>query len=230
MDWDDIWKDHRHISDYSISLYSYLDAIASELPHKARILEAGCGLGNGLKIFDNHGLECVGIDISTVAVKKTNEVPNINSAQASILNLPFKEGIFDLTYNSGVIEHFHHPKDIDSIKEMVRVTIPGGRVIVIVPNMLCPWYFLLKKTLDLFDRWPFGFESSYSVRGLKRAVNETGELKIKEIFGLLPLPPTATHNLEILPFKFREKLVKLAELLPKKQLYSYAIGAECVKL
>lgn len=230
MTWDEIWSQHKHFSDYSITLYKYLDDIAEGLEDGSRVLEAGCGSGEGLKIFRERGHRGYGIDISKQSVYRIKGETRIHGALSSIFNLPFENASFDLTYNSGVVEHFPYPADVAALREMARVTKPGGKMVVIVPNKFCPFYIILKQGLNILNKWPYGYERSYTLNGLLRIVREEGSLELKRVFGLLPLPPMATHNFELLPFGIRKKIVMLGEHLPMRQWYSYAIGVECIKL
>ena len=55
--------------------------------------------------------------------------------QGDIAHLPFRTGSFDLVYSTGVLEHFLEPEDRQrSMRELARVTRPGGRAVVTVPN------------------------------------------------------------------------------------------------
>jgi SAM-dependent methyltransferase len=51
--------------------------------------------------------------------------------------LPFKSNTFDLVFSNEVIEHVND--DRWSVREMVRVTRPGGHVLVFCPNRLWPF-------------------------------------------------------------------------------------------
>ena len=142
--------------------------------------------------------------------------------------LSFTDDTFDCVFNSGVIEHYKYPDNIRQIKEMARVTKPGGEVIINVPNSLCLWYVAAKKILLFFIKWQFGYEESYTPWRLKRNVEEAG-LKVVGLTGFLAMPPFATNNTEVLPFKFRKKLALLEKYLPFKQFYCYSICILCKK-
>ncbi|MEZ4465492.1 MAG: class I SAM-dependent methyltransferase [bacterium] len=60
--------------------------------------------------------------------------------------LPFKTGSFDLVWCSEVIEHLADPAF--SLKELVRVTRPGGELILTTPNS----YMVLFRALALVVR------------------------------------------------------------------------------
>ena len=56
---------------------------------------------------------------------------------ARLLCLPFADGAFDVTYSSNVLEHVPDPEGM--VAEMVRVTRPGGTVVVSWTPWLSPW-------------------------------------------------------------------------------------------
>jgi SAM-dependent methyltransferase len=51
--------------------------------------------------------------------------------------LPFRSNTFDLVFSNEVIEHVSD--DRQSVREMVRVTRPGGHVLAFCPNRLWPF-------------------------------------------------------------------------------------------
>ena len=95
------------------------------------MIEVGCGTGQTL----NMTCDTVGFDISPAALNIAKYNCD-HPVQGDIFHIPFKDNTFDLTYNSGVIEHFPDPFNKKAIREMVRITKTGGTVIVIVPNSL----------------------------------------------------------------------------------------------
>jgi SAM-dependent methyltransferase/uncharacterized protein YbaR (Trm112 family) len=76
------------------------------------ILDAGCGAGRFLDVASTSEAEVVGIDISNAidaAKENLQGRENVHFVQASIYELPFKEGIFDACYCIGVIQHTPDP-------------------------------------------------------------------------------------------------------------------------
>lgn len=224
--WDRVWRKKKVVSDYSLKLYAFLDGISRQLKPHSRVLEAGCGSGQGLSSFKNH--YAVGLDLSAEALKSAKQFCS-RTVNASIFEMPFKDNSFDLVYNSGVIEHFPFPENIRAVKEMSRVAKKGGKVIIIVPNSYCLWFRLWKfLATKLKGGYEFGYEESYSPKRLKETIQAAG-LKPVRFFGLQALPPLATNNSEALPQAAREKLSFIDALLPFKQYYAYGLGIECLK-
>jgi ubiquinone/menaquinone biosynthesis C-methylase UbiE len=133
--WEKVWTKDLITSDYSLKYLEFMGEVVKDLPGGSKVLEAGCGTGQTLALFlSHHGT--TGLDISPAALelaKKTCTHPVLGS----IFSMPFCDNSFDLVYNSGVIEHFPDPTNVDAIFEMARVAKPSGRIIIIVPNSLC---------------------------------------------------------------------------------------------
>jgi hypothetical protein len=72
------------------------------------------------------------------------------------LNMPFREGAFDVVWNEGVWEHFSEDDIYGGIREMSRVS--KAYVLVDVPNAACRPYRLAKAWLEENGMWQFGYE------------------------------------------------------------------------
>lgn len=100
-----------------------------------RVLDLGCGDGTTAVPLARLGAEVVGIDIA----KNLVDAGNKRAAEAGLNRLKFQEGdacnlqgvsdhSFDLTLS--VFGAMFAPKPFDVAKEMVRVTKPGGRIVM----------------------------------------------------------------------------------------------------
>jgi ubiquinone/menaquinone biosynthesis C-methylase UbiE len=100
-----------------------------------RALDLGCGDGTTAMPLALLGAEVTGIDIA----KNLVEAGNRRAAQAGLSRLKFQEGdacnlegvsdhTFDLTLS--IFGAMFAPKPFDVAKEMVRVTKPGGRIVM----------------------------------------------------------------------------------------------------
>jgi ubiquinone/menaquinone biosynthesis C-methylase UbiE len=100
-----------------------------------RVLDLGCGDGTTAIPLARLGAEVVGIDIARNLV----EAGNRRAAKAGLTRLKFQEGdacnlegvpdhSFDLTIS--VFGAMFAPKPFDVASEMVRVTRPGGRIVM----------------------------------------------------------------------------------------------------
>src|SRR5580693_5920387 len=99
------------------------------------VLDLGCGDGTTAMPMALLGAEVTGIDIARNLV----EAGNRRAAEAGLSKLKFQEGdacklegvddhTFDLTLS--VFGAMFAPKPFDVAKEMVRVTKPGGRIVM----------------------------------------------------------------------------------------------------
>jgi SAM-dependent methyltransferase len=228
--WDDVWEAHKYESDYMLRWYSYLNRVAEGSQDKKKVLEIGCGSGGGVALFADYGHSAFGVDISPVAIERSRKIyKNVTFICEDLFNLKFEKESFDIIFNSGLIEHFPYPKNIETIKIMSKLLRPGGALIISVPNRLCLWYRLGKKILEILNRWPYGYEDSYSPALFKKYLNEVTELSLMRIFGLQIMPMFALPNFVLFPEKARKLIAFVEEKIPLRQYYSYAIIAECKK-
>ena len=115
---------------HSRSLAPLLIAFAA--PHaKGKVLDVGCGTGNlAVELARNPALTSIeAFDFSPayIAYAKTRGAdPRINFQTADACAIPFADGTFDLTLSMLVLAFIPEPQR--AVREMVRVTKPGGTV------------------------------------------------------------------------------------------------------
>jgi SAM-dependent methyltransferase len=103
------------------------------LPNMGKSLEAGCGLGQYVKMFRNIGYDIEGIDFSRLAIKKTKKSDKeLSLTLGDVLSLPYKTRSFTGCFSLGVVEHFEKGPE-DALREMHRVLIDGGILLLSVP-------------------------------------------------------------------------------------------------
>ncbi|HVP00315.1 MAG TPA: methyltransferase domain-containing protein [Bryobacteraceae bacterium] len=113
------------------------EAVIQSIPitPPVRVLDLGCGDGTTAIPLARTGAEVTGIDIARNLV----EAGNKRATQAGLRQLKFQEGdacnlegvaddSFDMTLS--VFGAMFAPKPFDVAKEMVRVTRPGGRIVM----------------------------------------------------------------------------------------------------
>jgi ubiquinone/menaquinone biosynthesis C-methylase UbiE len=145
------------------------EAVAKSLgiAPQQRVLDLGCGDGTTAVPLAQMGAEVVGIDIARNLVDAGNK----RAAEAGLDRLKFQEGdacaldgvgdgAFDFTLS--VFGAMFAPKPFDVAREMVRVTKPGGRIVMgnWIPND--PTSFvsqLLKISASFMPPPPEGFVS-----------------------------------------------------------------------
>lgn len=224
--WDNVWNQRFVISDYSLQYRKFTSQLSKKIKIKSKVLEAGCGTGEGLIAFSKDH-DTYGLDISEKALELAKENCK-HPVKGDIFKIPFPENTFDLVFNSGVLEHFKEPNNLKAAKEMVRVTKKGGLVVIILPNAYCIWYRIYKKIAQLLKQYEFGYEEEYSTKRLEKLTKDAG-LEIIEKFGLQAFVATATNRFQLLPFYIRKHLVKLDLIFPFKEHYAFGTGVVCRK-
>jgi ubiquinone/menaquinone biosynthesis C-methylase UbiE len=119
------------------------DARAAELEAKVvrfaapsgeeRALDSGSGAGALAFALARHVREVVAVDLVPELLeqgrRRAQSTPNIEFVEGDATQLPFEPASFDL---SGSLRTLHHvPRPELVVAELVRVTRPGGRVLVI---------------------------------------------------------------------------------------------------
>lgn len=106
----------------------------------ARLLEIGSGMGHLVGQLEDT-FETFGMDLNHWAVKQSGSVVDKTNLQtASAQELPYKDGAFNVVIIKHIVEHLPDPEK--AIREIGRVTEPGGVLILATPNLdslLKPW-------------------------------------------------------------------------------------------
>lgn len=96
-----------------------------------RILDVGCGAGQVVGQLTKAGYESYGVDVSEPNIQRARKF----SERCQLYdgrNLPFADGHFASVGALNVLEHVEEPEAF--IRDLVRVTAPGGQVIISSPN------------------------------------------------------------------------------------------------
>ena len=159
------------------------------------ILDAGCGTGIFTLDFLAAGARIVGLEISwpmlITARRKVGGEP-FEEILGDMIKLPFKENRFDKAVSVTALEFIEDAKG--AVRELFRVTKPGGRVVVATLNSLSPWA----------DR-----RKAKTKRGEKHVLEKAYFRSPQEISALAPYPckiQTAIH------FKKDEKPARAGEI------------------
>ena len=117
-----------------------------------RILEVACGRGGFVRQLTLRGANVTGFDFSFKALSLAKErlctlqaagVANLVQGDAKVL--PFADASFDIVVSCETIEHVPDVKS--ALREMCRVTRPGGKFFLTTPN-----YANLMGLYDLYAR------------------------------------------------------------------------------
>lgn len=107
-----------------------------------KVVEPGCGSGLTAFSISNFykNIEITLCDISENALKvaKKNEPLSLKNKvqyhECTVDSMPISSDFSDLTWNIGVLEHYSLSDIEPMVKEMLRITKPGGYVIIGIPN------------------------------------------------------------------------------------------------
>jgi ubiquinone/menaquinone biosynthesis C-methylase UbiE len=177
-----------------------------------RVLDLGCGDGTTAIPLAQLGAEVVGIDIA----KKLVDAGNKRAAAAGLTRLKFQEGdacnlegvgddSFDLTLS--VFGAMFAPKPFDVAREMVRVTKPGGRIVMgnWIPNDPTSFVSQLLKISSSFTPPPpegfvspmtWGVESQIVERFGQAGVPREKISMVKDTFYFISPDKGPTHLIE----------------------------------
>jgi len=109
-----------------------MDAIR-DLARDKRVLEAGCGTGLVLSRIADVAREAHGFDLSPGMVARARQ-RGLSVALGSVTQVPFASDSFDLVCSFKVLAHV--PQITDALRELARVTRPGGMLALEFYN---PW-------------------------------------------------------------------------------------------
>lgn len=101
-------------------------AIAMPYARGASVLEVGCGTGLILHRLARVAREAHGVDLSPGMLEKAR-ARGLSVREASATSLPFEDDRFDMTCSFKVLAHV--PDIALALREMARVTAPGGTVL-----------------------------------------------------------------------------------------------------
>ncbi|QCB29357.1 class I SAM-dependent methyltransferase [Corynebacterium endometrii] len=101
-----------------------------------RILDVGGGPGYFAEAFARRGVDYFGVE-PDVGEMAAAGITVANAVRGDGTRLPFRDASFDVTYSSNVAEHIPNPWDMGA--EMLRVTRPGGLVVMSYTVWLGPF-------------------------------------------------------------------------------------------
>ena len=130
--------DIRRFDELYFDYYPYLERYLATRFQGKKALEIGLGFGTLGQAIASRGAEYHGVDISPGPVAMMRKrlqwlgLPDELVLQASALELPYPDAMFDYVYSIGCL---HHTGDLPkSVDEVHRVLRPGGRAVVMLYN------------------------------------------------------------------------------------------------
>lgn len=172
-----------------------------------RVLDVGCGVGTYCNAFLRETPRVCGIEIEQerarealhrIKVRDGARSRGAGVVQAPGERLPFENGAFDVIFSHEVLEHA--ADDQACVEEMVRVTGPGGDIVIFAPNRLYPF-----ETHGIFWRGQYHFGNVPLVNWLPAAFRDrlAPHVRAYTIRGLRRLceglPVRIVHHTQIYP-------------------------------
>lgn len=196
---------HASVKQHWDSFYEWIIALLRP-QYGAKLLDVSCGTGQLLKVARKAQLQAIGIDFSTVAVRRAQMHGTAWVANGECL--PVADQSFDYVLNLGSLEHFENMTM--GVQEMARVLKPDGTACILVPNTFGLFWTIwhAKNTGDIFDDGqPL---QRYGTHQQWRKLLEQNGLVVRQTVAY-ELPPPRT--LAQLVFYLRHPKVHMTKLL-----------------
>jgi SAM-dependent methyltransferase len=118
-------------------------------PEDLTILDVGCGIGLTDRYLTSEFAQVHGVDVSPASLAVAEEAhPSVKYQTYDGRELPFGDDAIDVTFAIGVLHHVPVSERSHFIREMGRVTAPGGLAVVIEHN---PYNPLTRVAVDRCD-------------------------------------------------------------------------------
>ena len=216
--WDKFWERERDLSE----IYDNDDRIRVEVKKKLDLqnlltLEVGAATARDSVALAQDGAVPVALDYSHAALKLACAAAIDKNMKLLLVcgdanALPFKTDTFDLVFHQGVMEHFKNTDPMTD--ECIRVTKPGGNLLVDVPQTFHV-YTVIKKILIAMNAWFAGWETQYTEKQLSKYLREHG-VEPWSVYGKYFAPSLGYRML-------REVLIKVGIKLPMKPVIIPAV-------
>lgn len=132
----------RFVTDYKRRIESdpasrYV-AIREMVPPAGRVLDYGCGWGGFSQMLAERGNEVVGIDLdeNEVAISELAWSGGERLSFEAVAITALEDASFDCVVSNEVIEHVHNPGTY--LHQINRVLVPGGTLVISLPNVMTP--------------------------------------------------------------------------------------------
>jgi SAM-dependent methyltransferase len=131
-------KSYHHNQEYAeflagwdVSFYQkYIDALVPTHPDYP-VLDVGCGVGQVVASLSQKRVTAHGVDVSHPNIEQAQRHSDLCQVYDGKV-LPYSDSKFGVVGAFNVLEHVEEPERF--LTELVRVTRPGGRIVVSSPN------------------------------------------------------------------------------------------------
>lgn len=182
-------KQHKEESD--IVIISILRSMMVQQKSALKILDIGCGGGQLLEDFTSFPqIEVYGVDISEEAL----QIAQTKGYKTFLCNvetekLPFNDDFFHIVIMNDLLEHIINPDNL--LKETHRTLRNDGKLIISIPNISCPFSWLMQIFWDLPPMYSARYKSihvrDYTLRILRSVLKLNG-FKVEQVKGTYLYP------------------------------------------
>lgn len=141
-----LWKHLKDLPYFRAMVRAVEDSFYQDMELPAPVLDMGCGDGHFASVAFDHPLD-VGLDPwwqPLVEAKQRGAYRSFVCSDGA--RVPFEDGYFASVVSNSVLEHIPHVDAV--VKEIARVTRPGGRFVFCVPNHRFPQLLLGTQTFQ----------------------------------------------------------------------------------
>ncbi len=167
---DGSYRTSGHANRYSFNRQARLLSRAFTAGPATAMLDAGCGTDGVAEPFARTGTRVVGIDYSIGSVARAPR-HGLRAVGGDLLRLPIRDECFARVASVGVIQHFDDPAPM--LRELFRVTRPGGELVIATTNAECIAVRLHRLVQRVFRRRN-DFSRLFTAGELLALTNETG--------------------------------------------------------
>ena len=208
------------------NLYRHLQAGLPRYPipelrlppaHGHRLLDLGAGWGRWSVAASRLGYRATGVEPQIELCLAARRVAASLGAGTRVVAgggtvLPYLDDAFDVVFSYSVLQHFDKQVARATMREMVRVTRPGGLLLVQLANRWGAKQLLNQGLVALRARQVGTFRVRYwRPAELRAAIEELTDEYRLEVDGFFSLDPQAS-DLDLLPSRYRA-VVRASELL-----------------
>jgi SAM-dependent methyltransferase len=142
-------------------------------------LDVGCGTGVLAERLAGAGYEMTGVDPSQGMLDVlTERAPSVTAVRGSGTDLPFDDDRFALALSVATLHHIADPEAVrKTLSEMVRVTRPGGRLLIWDHNPVNPYWRVIMSRVPQDDGSERLVGDAEIVEGLEAAGAEVLETR-----------------------------------------------------
>jgi ubiquinone/menaquinone biosynthesis C-methylase UbiE len=183
----------------NLQMREYL-AIAERIARTApgSVLDWGCGYGQMTQLLRERGVSVTAFDwhpdaSATGEMVRLEHYPQVEAHRSSDpVRLPFADQSFSSVLSCGVLEHVQHPAE--SLAEVRRVLVPGGRLLVYkLPNRYS-YLEALARRMGLYYHGALPCDEVYTRRSAEALLSARG-FRVDAFRRRNMLPLTVVHPL-----------------------------------